>query len=90
MSLRDIVNSMMPPEGATKVELAGVANGNAFETFKNKTGLLEVQRYLPLAAQKYEISSDPRDYVVSPVIIFPTDIPNRNCLAASTLDNAIS
>ncbi len=82
MSIRDIVDSMMP-DNATKIELAGVANSVAYEGYKHSgaQAFLDVQRWLPLAAEKYEISKSIKDYVISPVIIFPTDIPNRNSVA---------
>lgn len=42
---------------------------------------LEVQDWLPAAASVYNISKSIKDYVVVPVIIMPTDIPNRNSVA---------
>lgn len=42
---------------------------------------LEVQDWLPAAAAVYNISKNIRDYVTVPVIIMPTDIPNRNSVA---------
>lgn len=89
MAIRDIINSLFDnaPEGSTLVETASVGIGKPIEGHKNvnNSKLLEVQRWLPLAAQKYETSANIRDYVISPVVIFPSDIPNRNCLAGDTL-----
>lgn len=42
---------------------------------------LDFQRWLPFAAPKYHISSDPNDYLIVPVIAVPTDLPNRNRIA---------
>lgn len=42
---------------------------------------LEVQSWLPMASQVYNISPNIKDYVVVPVIIMPTDLPNRNSVA---------
>lgn len=85
MSVKDIIRSMFDdtkPEG-TQTEIASASVGKVFEGHKNQNNqsLLEVQRWLPLAAEKYEISKSIKDYVIAPVIIFPTDIPNRNSVA---------
>lgn len=37
--------------------------------------------WLPLAAEKYKVSSNLEDYVVVPVCIMPSDLPNRNGIA---------
>lgn len=42
---------------------------------------LDAKEWLPFAAEKYEISSDMSDYVLVPVIIMPSDLPNRNMVA---------
>ena len=42
---------------------------------------LDAQGWLPFAAEKYLISAKLSDYVVVPVIIMPTDLPNRNAVA---------
>lgn len=34
--------------------------------------------WLPYCAKEYQISADPKDYVLMPTIICPSDIPNRN------------
>lgn len=36
---------------------------------------------LPFASKEYQISSDPKDYFVVPVVIFTADLPNLNCIA---------
>lgn len=36
---------------------------------------------LPYFAEKYRISADLKDYVIVPVIIMPSDLPNRNVIA---------
>lgn len=42
--------------------------------------------WLPFASEQYEISSDIRDYVMVPVIIIPTDLPNRNMVSFPYLE----
>jgi hypothetical protein len=42
--------------------------------------------WLPFAAEQYNISSDMRDYIIVPVIILPSDIPNRNMVAFPFLE----
>ena len=37
--------------------------------------------WLPFAAERYEISKSTKDYFVVPVVIMPTDVPNRNLTA---------
>jgi len=39
---------------------------------------LDWQSWLPFAAKTYHISPDPNDYILKPMILMPTDIPNRN------------
>ena len=83
--LKDIVNSMFTeqPPNTTAIEVSAQQNSPAMEGFKHQDNrrLLDVQKWLGLAAEKYEISANIRDYVISPVIILPTDIPNRNSVA---------
>lgn len=45
------------------------------------TRKLDVQSWLPAAANEYKISPNINDYLVVPVVIMPTDIPNRNSVA---------
>lgn len=42
---------------------------------------LDFQTWLPFASKTYQISPDPKDYVAVPVIIMPSDLPNRNGVA---------
>lgn len=42
---------------------------------------LDFATWLPYAAPGYNISSDPKDYILVPVIIMPSDLPNRNGVA---------
>lgn len=53
----------------------------AAEVSQFKEYVPEVVKWLPLAAKEYAISPHIRDYVVVPVIMFPTDLPNRNSVA---------
>lgn len=41
----------------------------------------KVGDWLSLAAEPYQISSKLEDYICVPVIIMPSDLPNRNCVA---------
>lgn len=43
---------------------------------------------LPFAARAHHISSDPRDYIFRPVIIFTTELPNRNGVGFPTSELA--
>jgi hypothetical protein len=43
--------------------------------------LLDFHTWLPFASQKYQISSNPRDYVLIPAISIPSGLPNRNGVA---------
>lgn len=47
---------------------------------------LDAPSWLPFAAEQYNISRDMRDYVIVPVIILPSDIPNRNMVAFPFLE----
>jgi hypothetical protein len=42
---------------------------------------LDFATWLPFCAPKYHISPDPEDYVITPVIVMPSDLPNRNAVA---------
>ncbi len=39
---------------------------------------MDFASWLPFAAPQYKISPDVKDYVLTPVIIMPSDLPNRN------------
>jgi len=81
--LHQIIEDIIPPQNSTLIELAGTQNSPAVEAYKNPENrhFLDVQKWLGLASEKYEISASIRDYVIAPVIILPTDIPNRNSVA---------
>jgi hypothetical protein len=42
---------------------------------------LDFEQVLPFFAPQYHISSDPKDYIIVPVIVVPSDLPNRNRVA---------
>jgi hypothetical protein len=42
---------------------------------------LDFSTWLPFSAPHYQISPDPQDYILTPVIVMPSDIPNRNGVA---------
>ena len=81
--IQKLFSDVVPPKDTTYVEVAGVQNAPAVEGNRPSEYRqhLEVQSYLPLAAEKYGISKNIKDYVIVPVIILPTDIPNRNSVA---------
>jgi hypothetical protein len=39
---------------------------------------LDAEGWLPFAAEQYEISASLKDYIMTPVIIMPSELPNRN------------
>lgn len=39
---------------------------------------IDFETWLPFCAPHYKISPDPKDYVLTPVIVMPSDLPNRN------------
>lgn len=41
---------------------------------------LDFVQWLPAAAREYVISANPLDYVLTPVLTIPSDLPNRNCV----------
>lgn len=41
---------------------------------------LDFGGWLPAAAREYHISPSVADYVLTPVLTIPTDLPNRNCV----------
>lgn len=42
---------------------------------------LDFETWLPFCAPLYRISPDPKDYILTPVIVMPSDLPNRNKVA---------
>ena len=62
------VNTHMPTEGA------------GIEVSENPEILnqLDWQTWLPFAAKTYCISANPADYILKPMLLMPSDIPNRN------------
>lgn len=42
---------------------------------------MDFKTWLPFAAEKYQISKNPKDYVLTPVISIPAGLPNRNGVA---------
>lgn len=46
-----------------------------------KDAVLDAPKWLPFAGEQYNISSDIKDYVMVPVVIMPSDLPNRNGVA---------
>lgn len=91
--LRDLVSSIMKSSTndslnsdrakLAALESASVGVENPIDVHKQKefAKYLEVQSWLPMAAEEYEISNNISDYVVVPVIIMPSDLPNRNSVA---------
>lgn len=59
-----------------------VLAANASEDDKLINGIqLDVDAWLPQAAKTYHISKNLNDYVIVPVVIMLSDLPNRNCVA---------
>ena len=46
-----------------------------------KETVLAAPQWIPFAAEKYNISKDIKDYVITSVVIMPSDLPNRNGVA---------
>lgn len=75
--------------GLTAFEMYKVAKGNesrallAFEQagLDTSSGRDLGVGWLESAAREYNISTDIKDYVIAPVITFPTSLPNRNGVA---------
>jgi hypothetical protein len=66
---------------ATEVEFQaqGVGEGKSVTDMDASSIVsLDFQTWLPFAAKTYHISPDPHDYFIKPMIMMPTDIPNRN------------
>lgn len=53
----------------------------AIPEIATKSYVPDVIKWLPLAAQPYQISANIKDYVVVPVTMFPSELPNRNSVA---------
>lgn len=49
-----------------------------FEATGDATVPLDFSTWIPFAAPHYHLSPNPDDYIMVPVIIMPTDLPNRN------------
>lgn len=70
------------PDGHTKMTMnTSFIDGNVEMAKDTRAYIPEVQQWLPLAAATYKISPNIKDYVVVPLIIFPSDLPNRNSVA---------
>lgn len=93
MSLKDLVSSMLATNvndnlnrdyrNSSLFETASMGVEASIDVHKTPEIIphLEVQSWLPMASKVYEISSNIRDYVIAPVIIMPSDIPNRNSVS---------
>lgn len=58
-----------------------IVTANNQTVLNQLTPVIDWESWLPSAAAAYNISPDPRDYVLLPTIICPADIPNRNGVA---------
>lgn len=91
--LKDLVSTILSTNQSTSLnedrsrlaalESASMGTETPIEVHANKEFAkhLEVQSWLPMAAEEYAISPNINDYVVVPVIIAPTDLPNRNSVS---------
>jgi len=63
---------------------SNAVGGTPIESFsRNKvtasaSQALQTKAWLPFASEPYHISPNIEDYVVTPVTIFPAELPNRN------------
>lgn len=70
------------PDGHTMMHQFASQFDGKIEIAKGQQSYIpEVQQWLPLAAETYKISPNIKDYVVVPLIIFPSDLVNRNSVA---------
>jgi hypothetical protein len=46
-----------------------------------REAVLDVREWLPFASEVYKISADIKDYVMVPVVVMISDLPNRNLVA---------
>jgi hypothetical protein len=74
------------PSSETPIDLQQVIKtGDMPATTTNKTAvakaLLEIDSWLPFAAESYNISANIKDFLIVPCTIFLTDIPNANLAA---------
>lgn len=61
-----------------------VDRNNVTVTLPEKDGVtipLDISVWLPFASSHYQISKNLDDYVLTPVIVMPSDLPNRNAVA---------
>ncbi len=58
-----------------------LASGDDLIDVARNSLMVESTQWLPFFSEAYNISAKLEDYVVVPVIIMPSDLPNRNCIA---------
>jgi len=84
LSYHSVISDILNKD-RSDAELASLVSGaeQPIDMHKQKeyASKLNVQSWLPIASQVYETSSNIRDYVIAPVILMPSDIPNRNSVA---------
>ncbi len=78
--------SLKPFDVYTESKKSGIITANAGSSILNHPELdmsipLDFDTWLPFAAPGYHISPDPKDYIMVPVIVMPSDLPNRNKVA---------
>ena len=59
-----------------KARFKSIANTSLMDSVKDLTA--NAKFWLPIAAEKLNISKNIKDYVLTPVISMPSDLPNRN------------
>lgn len=64
--------------GETPIELYKDPKGSTQKAGMSNEAMTESNLWLPFAAKKYELSTDLRDYVLVPVPVMYTEIPNTN------------
>ena len=80
VTLARCVTAGKPVEAfSAEEQKAHLIQAGAADMFKG--AVMDSHQWLPFAAEKYKISAKLEDYVVVPVIIMPTGIPNANGVA---------
>jgi len=77
----DVINTSEKIIEVEKVNKAVLAASTSEEDTALYNSILDVKSWLPPASKVYDISANIEDYVVIPVPIFVTDLPNRNGIA---------
>ena len=75
----DCSETLHPVEVHNIENAASTRNGSAIDSQINSS--VRTPTWLPFAAEVYETSKSVKDYFIVPVVIMPSDLPNRNLTA---------